>query len=412
MIRIQPCFGMMESGAALLPPQAAARLARAFASVLPPGGRILLLGDGSAAVRPALWACRAQFAFMGHVPESAEQAIPSMGHWLVPRFGFAGGMAFAGTGCWLIGADGRCLNEAMWECVLAKFDGGSPEDAGSAVPSDGVLSPEAVEEYWDKHLRTCVDAEKIRRAELRVACAGLPEYERFKTLFGVEMIPFATAEAASGALPYLNAACGMIFEPSGKRLQLMTPDGTLCSPDVTMLAASAVMLERGEKSIVSGGFDTKSWRELVLRYDVAPCIVPRGEGGVIVSGMVCGDLFGNFSFGGHPGYDALRTAALLMEFFASGGALEDLLNKLRRYHLLRREIPRGAAAIPRLKGRFSADETNEYDGGLEFDFSDGALTATPLADGRAIVCSEARKLQDARERLETASAVLTAGGAR
>ena len=412
MIRIQPCFGMTESGAALLPPQAAARLARAFASVLPPGGRILLFGDDAPAVRPALLACRAQFAFMGHVPEAAESVIPSMGHWLVPHFGYAGGMGFAGNACWLIGADGRCLNEAMWECVLAKFDGGSPEDAATAAAPDGVLSAEAVGEYWTGHLQSCVDAAKIRQADLRVACTGLKECGRFKSIFGVEMLPFATEEAASGALPYLNAACGMIFEPSGKRLQLMTPSGAVCTPDVTMLLAGAIMLERGEKSIVSGGFMTKSWRELVRRHDVEPGTVPMGEGSAIVSGMVCGDLFGNFSFGGHPGYDALRTAALLLEFFASGGDLDEQLNKLRRYHLLRREIPRGAAAIMRLKGRFNADETTEYDGGLEFDFADGALSATPLANGRALVCSEARKLQDARERLETALAVLSAGGAR
>jgi len=211
-------------------------------------------------------------------------------------------------------------------------------------------------------------------------------------------------------LPYLNAACGMIFEPAMKRLTLMTPAGAVCSPEVTMLLATAVALEHGEKSIVSGGFPTKSWRELVLRYGVAPATVSAGEGAAVVSGTVCGDVSGAFSFGGHPGYDALRTAAYLLEFFASGGTLAEQLNKLRRYHMARRIIRRGAAAIMRLKGRFNADETVEFDGGLEFDFADGALTATPLADGCALVCSEARRLQDARERLQTATSVLTGGG--
>jgi len=409
MIRIQSCFGMLESGVPLLPPQAAARLARAFASVLPSGGRVLLLGDGSDAVRPAMMACRAQFAFMGCPPVEAAGAPPAAVHDLVPRLGYAGGMAFSGTSCWIVGSDGRCLNEAMWACVLAKFDGGSPEDAPTAAPPDGALPDDAADGYWE-HLAACVDAEKIRRAGLRVACVGLPESGRFGEIFGLKVFPFSGEEAASGALPYLDAVCGMVFEPSRKRLTLMTPAGSMCSPDTTMLLASSIALERGEKSVVSGGFPTKSWRELVLRYGVSPCIVPSGEGAAIVSGTVCGDISGAFSFGGHPGYDALRTAAYLLEFFASGGALAEQLNKLRRYHLTRRTILRGAAAIMRLKGRFNADETVEYDGGLEFDFADGALTATPLPDGRALVCSEARRLQDARERLETATAVLTGGG--
>ena len=65
MIKIHPCFGILESGGTLLQPVAAVRLARSFASVLPRDSRILLISDGSPEAFPAMLASKAQFAFMG-----------------------------------------------------------------------------------------------------------------------------------------------------------------------------------------------------------------------------------------------------------------------------------------------------------------------------------------------------------
>ena len=409
MIRIHPCFGILESGGPLLQPAAAARLARSFASVLPGGSKVLMIGDGSPEVLPAMLACKAQFAFMGLQVEEGTGCLPAVAHWLIPHQGFAGGMCFSGTVCWVIGSDGRCPNEALWECILAKFDGGGSSDAVEAVAVDGVLSPEALNGYWE-HLRKSVDAESICNAGLRIACTGLQEYARFGELFGVEMLPFSCEEAVAEALPYLQGACGMVFEPTGKRLKLLGSSGAVYPPDSVMLLGSAIALERGERSVVSGGFMTKSWVELLQRYDLASCVVPSGEGSAVVSGRICGSLRGEFSFGGYPGYDALRTAAFLLEFLAGGNSLDEHLNKLRKYHVQYKEVPRGASAIFRLKGRFNAEETLEEECGLWFDFADGALSAMALPDGRALVCSEGRKLQDARDRLETACTVLAGGG--
>lgn len=408
MIRIHPCYGILEAGGPMLQPVAAVRLARSFASVLPAGSKVLMIGDGSPEVRPAMLACKAQFAFMGLQVTEGTGCLPSMAHWIIPHRGFAGGMCFSGTTCWVIGSDGRCPNEAMWECILAKFDGGGSDDAAEAADADGELAEAAVAEYWE-HLKKCVDSDRIRKAGLRIACAGLPEYTRFGETLGVEMLPFSCEEAVAEALPYLQGACGMVFEPSGKRLKLMGSTGVVYPPDSVMLLGSAIALERGEKSVVSGGFMTKSWVELLQRYEQAGCVVPSGEGSAIISGAICGSLRGEFSFGGYPGYDAMRTAAFLLEFLAAGNSLDEHLNKLRKYHVLYKEVPKGAPVISRLKGRFTADETLEEECGLWFDFADGALSAMVLPDGRALVCSEGRKLQDARERLETAEMVLTGG---
>lgn len=409
MIRIHPCFGILEAGGPLLPPVAAARLARSFASVLPSGSKVLLIGDGSPEVLPSMLASKAQFAFMGLQVVTGSGCLPGMAHWLVPHQGFSGGMCFSGTSCWLIGSDGRCPNEALWECILAKFDGGGSDDRDTAVSADGVLAAGAVDDYW-AHLQKCVDAESIRKAGLRVACAGLQDYGKFGEIFGVEMLPFSCEEAVAEALPYLQGACGMVFEPSGKRLTLLGSSGVVYPPDSVMLLGSFIALERGQKSLVSGGFMTKSWAELLRKYDLESYVVPAGEGSTIISGSVCGSLQGEFSFGGYPGYDALRTAAFLLEFLASGAGVDEHLNRLRKYHMLHKFVPRGAASVFRLKGRFNADVIQEEDCGLMFDFADGALSAMALPDGRALVCSEGRKLQDARERLDTACAVLAGGG--
>ena len=410
MIKIHPCYGLLESGGTLLQPAAAVRLARSFASVLPKDSRILLIGDGSPEVYPAMLACKAQFAFMGLQVVEGAGCLPAMAHWLIPHQGFSGGMCFSGSSCWVIGSDGRCPNEALWECILAKFDGGGSDDMVQAVAADGVLPEEAVNDYWT-HLSKCVNVETIRKSGLRVACAGLQDHARFGEVMGVEMLPFSCEEAVAEALPYLQGACGMVFEPAGKRLKLLGSSGAVYPPDSVMLLGSFIALEKGQKSIVSGGFMTKSWDELLQRHDLVSCIVPAGEGSSIISGTVCGNLHGEFSFGGHPGYDALRTAAFILEFLAGGNSLDEQMNKLRKYHVLYKDVPRGASLVSRLKGRFSAEETLEEECGLRFDFADGALFAMALPDGRALVCSEGRKLQDARDRLDTACGVL-AGGAR
>ena len=409
MIKIQPCFGLAETDAPLLSPLDAARLARAFAAVLPPGGRVLLAGDGSGGVVPAMLGCSAQMAFMGHPVTDGSGCRVSMLHDLIPRLGFAGGMGFFGKSCFVVGADGRCPNDALWNWILAMYDGGSPEDLPEAAASGKEALPEtALSDYW-KHLSECVDAAPIRKAGLRVACCGLPESARFGEIFGVEMLPFSCPEAAAEALPYVRGICGLIFESSGKRLTLIDGNGKICTPDSTMLLGSAIALERGEKSVVFGGLSTKSWRELMLKYNLNPCTVPSGEGSAIVSGRVCGDLDGAFSFGGNPGYDALRSAAYILSFLAESGSLAEPLNRLRHYHLQRRELA-GVAANPlRLKGRFTADDVSEYLGGIRFDFTDGGLLVQKRAYGGVLIVSEAKKLQDARERLEIASQFLTGG---
>ena len=87
MIRIHPCFGILESGGPLLQPAAAARLARSFASVLPAGSKVLMIGDGSPEVLPAMLACKAQFAFMGLQVEEGTGCLPAFAHWLIPHQG-------------------------------------------------------------------------------------------------------------------------------------------------------------------------------------------------------------------------------------------------------------------------------------------------------------------------------------
>ena len=410
MLRIHPCFGILESGGSLLQPAAAARLARSFASVLPSGSKVLLTGDGSREVLPAMLASKAQFAFMGFRVTEGAGCLPGMAHWMIPHGGFSGGMCFSGTSCWVIGSDGRCPNEALWECILAKFDGGGSDDMKEAVAADGVLAADVIEGYWE-HLQKCVNAESIRKAGLRIACSGLPEFgSRFGEIFGVEMLPFSCEKAVAEALPYLKVACGMVFDPSGKRLTLLGSSGQVCPPDSVMLLGSSIVLERGQRSIVSGGFMTKSWMELLRRHELDSYVVPAGEGSTIVSGSVCGTLQGDFSFGGYPGYDALRTAAFLLEFLAAGGGIEDQLNRLRKYHVVHKVVPRGGAAVFRLKGRFNAEEILEEECGVWFDLADGALSAMALPDGSAFVCSEGRKLQDARERLDAACTILAGGG--
>ena len=95
MLRIHPCFGILESGGSLLQPAAVARLARSFASVLPSGSKVLLIGDGSREVQPAMLASKAQFAFMGFRVTEGIGCLPGMAHWMIPHGGFSGGMCFS-----------------------------------------------------------------------------------------------------------------------------------------------------------------------------------------------------------------------------------------------------------------------------------------------------------------------------
>ncbi len=410
MIKFVSCFGMLETEGPLLSPRIAARLAGAFASTLSREGRVLMIGDGSPEARPAMLACQAQFSFMGHPAAELREGLPCMLHFLVPHGGFAGGMGFSRDSCWLIGPDGRCPNEAMWACILARYDGGVPETLPHAVP-DLVLDEHLADFYYDHLLNFC-SAERIRGAGLRVGCCGLPDHARFSEKTGVEMIPFSSPEAAAEAMPYLNAACGMIFDPSGKKLTLIGGKGTCYTPDAAVLLGSFIALENGEKSLVSGGMMTRSYDELLLHYGVTPEHVEGGEGCILTYGDVCGDISGEFSFGSFSGYDALRTAVFLLDFLAAGNSLEEQLNKLYRYHLRQRTLSSfsssSAGGLHLLKGRFNAEKTIESPGMIAFDFADGRLLAAEQCSGGVLISSEARKLQDAESRLESACAVLKA----
>jgi len=122
-----------------------------------------------------------------------------------------------------------------------------------------------------------------------------------------------------------------------------------------------------------------------------------------------------FAYGGAPGFDAFRMAALLLECAAaSGRKLPELAHNLPPLHLVEAAIPwseAGSDRIAALRGRLGEARMSRLGDTFRFDDASGRLSLRfDPATAALTVCAAARRLNDARERLADALHLL--GGAR
>lgn len=250
----------------------------------------------------------------------------------------------------------------------------------------------------DRHIErilTCVDVEAIRARHFRVvidcvngaACFISP---RLLERLGCEVIPLFSEptgifqrdpEPVSENLKELcrkvketGADVGFAHDADVDRLAIVADNGEALGEEMTLVITVYHVLANKEKgAVVTNLSTTMAVDDVAKQFGVPVYRTPVGDINVSKRLKEVGGAIGGEGNGGviYPriqyARDAIAALALILEFMAMNDEpLSQLVNKLPRYHMVKKRLPIGTVPVHELleciKTRYTAEEIVEEDG--------------------------------------------------
>ncbi len=266
------------------------------------------------------------------------------------------------------------------------------------APWNGVGKIQPDETAIDRHIErilTCVDVERIRSKRFRVvidcvngaACFISP---RLLERLGCEVIPlFAEPTGVFQRDPEpiaenLTDLCRVVKETKADvgfahdadvdRLAIVSDDGEALGEETTLvLAVYHVLAHKERGSVVTNLSTTMAVDEVAKQFGCPVFRTPVGDINVSkrlkeVKGAIGGEGNGGVIYPPiQYARDAIAALALVLEFMAMHDEpLSALVNRLPRYHIVKKRLPISTASVHDLleclKTRYTAEEVIEEDG--------------------------------------------------
>lgn len=433
-------FGVRGFVGESLPPSVVVDFASAFATYLE-GGRVLLGRDTRysspmlhAAVLSALNSAGCEVLDFGicSTPMLQFAVGPYQASGAISISGGHNGMGW--NALTLIGEDGAFLDPAAGEGVLDIYHGRDfrREDwrrLGTVTPVD-----DFADHYFDA-LTQQVDVDAIRRAQLTVLIdpvggAGAPYCARFAERLGVRLVPLNVEP--SGYLPrepeprpraalqmasiirYTGGDVGFVLSSDMGRCSLVTENGEPLSEEYTVSLIAEHVLARAPGVLVTNTCTTRTLDAVALRHGVDVIKTRVGQAYIMAAladagGVLAGEGSGSVALPSFsPAFDGFLMMALVLEAMAqSAASVSDLLDKLPRYHIVKRMVSCGSRdgyqAIDRLKAmpEFVGDGAVNLTDGFRVDWPDEWVHIRASKTQQLVrVIAEATVAENAQQRVE------------
>lgn len=389
-------FGMRGFVGTSLTPQAAMDYAAAFGTYLD-GGRVIVARDTRtsspmlhAAVTASLVSCGCEVLDAGICPTPVAQVAVGL-HDAAGAIVISGGHHGMGwNALTLAGADGALLEPEGGESVLDLYHARdtlrrSAAELGTVRPISGYFAP------YLSSLCAHVDTGAIRAAGYTVlidplAGAGCPFLEEFASALGVKLV--AINAQMSGYLPreaeprprsaqhlaafirHVKGDAGFVLNSDMSRMSLVTNEGEPVSEERTFPLLADRVLARTPGTVVANICTSRTVDKVAERHRCEMHRTAVGQAYVMAGvrneqAVIGGEGSGSavlpaFS----PGFDGFMMMALVLDAMAADGAsLTDLLDRLPRFHIVKRFIPCEARRAYPVLDQLTPDLASLGDGG-------------------------------------------------
>lgn len=428
--------GMVGPG---LTPGAACDFAAAFASMMEEDAPVLVGCDPRTSSEMLRCAVISSLAGCGCRVIDGGILTAGMMHFLVPRFGFGGGMLITGghqAAGWNalipLAADGSYFDGLRQRELFDLYHGRRfRAAAASGVHPFEPLGPEMLETYWN-YLAETLDISAIAAAEFRVVgdfCngSGAAHARTFAERLGLDLV--SVNDVPSGVLPRdpeprprsespirsiiapLGAAAGLVFNSDMSRMGVVSDTGEPLSEELTFPLLLDYVLERfpAGSRVVTNICSSRTIDDVVSRHGDVLEKGKVGQANVIdmmrsTGAVAAGEGSGSVTIHGMNGFDGFLMAGLLLEAIARRRIpLSSQVAALPRYEMVKQTIPcdspHAYLLLRRLRDEFDDEaEVNDCDG-LRFDWPDGFLSLRlSSTEGSLRLISEARSRETAQER--------------
>jgi len=304
----------------------------------------------------------------------------------------------------LIGPDGSFLEPMSGETVLEHYHAGQFINQGWQQMGSVKTTQNFSEPYFDA-LEKHVNMPAIRDAGLTavidpVGGAGCPYLESFAERLGFNLVPVngeptgylarepeprpRSALPMASIIRRLGGDVGFVLSSDMGRLSLVTKEGEPASEEYTFSVIAEHVLSKHSGCLVTNCCTTRTIDDIGRKHGVPIVKTPVGQAFIMAAladekGVIGGEGNGSVALPGFSmAFDGFLMMALILEAMAeSGRSIQDRIDSLPRYHIVKKMIAcesrQGYRALAGLKEEILAQGDGQIDltDGLRVDWDDG-----------------------------------------